>query len=185
MADSTLGAPYIFYDLDYQPSRPVPVIDLVAPSWPKAAASAEIRTWFRFTPTSPDMVLPLADLVPGIDRVVDIANMPRSRLRLFLTPSGEKDRTQLTVIEEHDASGTAEIPLLRVTVSPPCQRAVHSRQQNSIRVRHTFIIATAQGKLPAGAACTVTDSRRIQEGAVGLRSQIGLPAVLTVPVPSE
>jgi hypothetical protein len=185
MADNTLGSPYILWDLDYQPSRPVPVIELVAPSWPAAAASAEIRTWFRFTPTSPDMVLPLADLVPGVERVVDVANMPQSRLRLFLSPAGEKDQVQLTVIEEHDVSKAAGVSLLRVAVSPSCQRAVHSRHQNSIRVRHTFLIATVQGKLPAAAACTVTDSRRIQEGAVGLRSQIGLPAVLTVPVPSE
>jgi hypothetical protein len=131
------------------------------------------------------MVLPLADLVPGVERVVDVANMPQSRLRLFLSPAGEKDQVQLTVIEEHDVSKAAGVSLLRVAVSPSCQRAVHSRHQNSIRVRHTFLIATVQGKLPAAAACTVTDSRRIQEGAVGLRSQIGLPAVLTVPVPSE
>jgi hypothetical protein len=131
------------------------------------------------------MVLPLSDLVPGVDRVVDVTNMPHSRLRLFLSPSVEKDRIQLTVIEEHDANGVAEVPLLRVTVSPPCQRAIHSRHQNSIRVRHTFLIATVQGRLPPGAACTVTDSRRIREGAVGLRSQIGLPATLAVPVPTE
>jgi len=161
------------------------VIDLVAPNWPSVSAAADIRVWFRFTPTAPDMVLPLSDLVPGIDRVVDIANIPRSRLRLFLSPATEKDQVQLTVIEEHDANGAAEIPLLRVTVSPQPQRAVHSRHQNSIRVRHTFTIATVQGKLPAGAACTVMDSRRLQEGAVGIRSQIGLPAALVVPVPTE
>jgi hypothetical protein len=185
LPDNTLASPYILWDISYQASRPVPVIDLVIPNWPSVAASAEISTWFRWTPTAPDMVLPLSDLVPGVDRVVDVTNMPHSRLRLFLSPSVEKDRIQLTVIEEHDANGVAEVPLLRVTVSPPCQRAIHSRHQNSIRVRHTFLIATVQGRLPPGAACTVTDSRRIREGAVGLRSQIGLPATLAVPVPTE
>jgi len=185
LPDNTLASPYVFWDLNYQTSRPVPVIDLVAPNWPPAAASADIRVWFRFAPTQPDMVLPLSELVPGVDRVVDVANRPQSRLRMFLSPSAEKDRTQVTVIEEHDANGAAEAPLLRVTVSPGCVRAVHSRQQNSIRVRHTFMVATAHGKLPAGAACTVTDSRRIREGAVGLRSDIGLPATLAVPVPTE
>ena len=184
-ADNALGAPYVFWDIEWQPSRPVPVIDLVAPAWPANAVAAEIRVWFRFKPTPPGTVIPLADLVPGVERVFDINNMPGSRVRLFLQPLGGEPEALLTVTEEHDSIPAGDLPVVRVAVPGSCTKVIHAWQPGTTQVQHSFTLATVRGQLAPNAACLITDRREILKGAVGLEDDLETAKPLSVPVPLE
>ncbi|MEI8319706.1 MAG: hypothetical protein WCH79_17320, partial [Planctomycetia bacterium] len=184
-ADNTLGPPYVFWDVQWQPSRPVPVVDLVAPEWPANAVAAEIRAWFRFKPTPPGMVIPLADLVPGVERVFDIKSMPGSRVRLFLQPLRGEPEVLLTVAEEHDSIPGNAWPVVRVSVPGSCTKAVHSWQPGTSQVLHSFTLETVQGQLAPNAACLITDRREILKGAVGIEHDLDTAKPLAVPVPLE
>jgi hypothetical protein len=184
-ADNAIGPPYVFWDVQWQPSRPVPVVDLVAPAWPANAVAAEIRAWFRFKPTPPGMVIPLADLVPGVERVFDIKSMPGSRVRLFLQPLRGEPEVLLTVAEEHDSIPGTALPVVRVSVPGSCTKAVHSWQPGTSQVLHSFTLAAIQGQLAPNAACLITDRREILKGAVGIEHDLDTAKPLAVPVPLE
>jgi hypothetical protein len=52
---------YVFYDMSFQPDKPVPVLRCLAPRWPKQAEDAEIALWCKFRPTLEEEV-PLGKL---------------------------------------------------------------------------------------------------------------------------
>jgi Mg-chelatase subunit ChlD len=47
LADGSKLPAYPFYDLAFEPERPVPVLRADAPTWPARAQQAEIRLWFK------------------------------------------------------------------------------------------------------------------------------------------
>jgi hypothetical protein len=182
-SDGVIGVPFVFYDLSFQPNRPVPVLDLVAARWPRSADRAEIRCWFRFTKTPPDIAVPLADLTPGVERRLELVGLPGSELRVSLAPAEAADHVQLSVLESHPASFAAKLPCVRVCVTPACLRAVHIVEPETGRVRHEFTVRLEGGLMPPGVQLLITDKQRILNGAVSVTAAGGQP--LTVPVPAE
>jgi hypothetical protein len=57
------GQPYLFYDANWEPKKPVPVLNLVARGWPSGAPKAEVRAWCKYQATAPVSVVRLADVV--------------------------------------------------------------------------------------------------------------------------
>jgi hypothetical protein len=51
LADGSKLPAYPFYDLAFEPERPVPVLRCEAPTWPEQAQQAEIRLWFKVGPS--------------------------------------------------------------------------------------------------------------------------------------
>jgi hypothetical protein len=182
-SDGVIGVPFVFYDLSFQPNRPVPVLDLVAARWPRSADRAEIRCWFRFTKTPPDIAVPLADLTPGVERRLELVGLPGSELRVSLAPAEAADHVQLSVLESHPASFADKLPCVRVCVTPACLRAVHIVEPETGRVRHEFTVRLEGGLMPPGVQLLITDKQRILNGAVSVTAAGGQP--LTVPVPAE
>jgi len=181
--DGAVGGPFVFYDLSFQPNRPVPVLDLVAAHWPRAADRAEIRGWFRFTKTPPDVAVPLADLTPGVERRLELTGLPGSDIRVTLAPADVSDHVQVSVLESHPATLADRLPCVRVCVTPTCLRAVHIVEPETGRVRHEFRVRTEGGRLPPDAQILITDRQRVLSGAVSLTAA-GEPP-LAVPVPAE
>jgi hypothetical protein len=182
-SDGAIGAPFVFYDLSFQPNRPVPVLDLVATHWPRSADRAEIRGWFRFTKTPPDIAVPLADLPPGVERRLELAGLPGSEIRVSLAPAEAADHVQLSVLESHPATLADKLPCVRVCVTPGCLRAVHVVEPETGRVRHEFTVRVEGGRMPQDVQLLITDKQRVLNGAVSVTSAGGLP--LAVPVPAE
>jgi hypothetical protein len=177
------GAPFVFYDLSYQPNRPVPVLDLAARHWPRSADRAQIRGWFRFTKTAPDVAVTLADLTPGVERRLELAGLPATEIRVTLAPAEAADRVQLSVVETQLANAAERLPCVRVCVAPGCLRAVHIVEPETGRVRHEFTVRAEGGRVPPDAQLLVTDRQRLLIGAVSLTSTENAP--LEVPVPAE
>jgi hypothetical protein len=182
-SDGVVGVPFVFYDLSFQPHRPVPVLDLVATHWPRSADRAEIRGWFRFTKTQPDVTVPLADLTPGVERRLELTGLPGSEIRVTLAPAEAADHVQLSVLESHPAALADKLPCVRVCVTPGCLRAVHVVEPETGRVRHEFTVRAEGGRVPPDVQLMITDKQRVLNGAVSVTAAGGLP--LAVPVPAE
>jgi hypothetical protein len=182
-SDGAIGGPFVFYDLSYQPNRPVPVLELAAVHWPRSADRAEIRAWFRFTTTQPDVALALADLKPGIERRLKLAGLPASELRVTLTPADTPDHMQLSVVETQVVTVGSRLPGAKVCVTPGCLRAVHVVEPETSRVRHEFTVRTEGGRIPPDALLLVTDKQRLLNGAVSVTSRGDVP--LEVPVSGD
>lgn len=183
--DGPVGLPYVFFDLAFQPLRPVPVIDLEANDWPPRATSAEIRAWFRFTPAEHEVAMPIGEFLPAIERTIPLANMPGSSLRVLVRPIESLTSLRMTVIEEHPPELAAALPLLRVSVGPGCRHAVHLLAPGGSRVRHEFTLAMLDGQLPPEVVLTATRSETVKRGAVGPTTIGGSPKPLVVPVPAR
>jgi hypothetical protein len=177
------GAPFVFYDLSFQPNRPVPVLDLAAENWPRSADRAEIRGWFRFTKTPPDVAAALSDLTPGRERRLELAGLPGVEIRVTLTPAEAADHVKLSVVETQVANGAERLPCVRVCVAPGCLRAVHIVEPETGRVRHEFTVRAEGGRVMPDAQLLITDKQRVLNGAVSLTA--GGDAPLQLPVPGE
>jgi hypothetical protein len=177
------GAPFVFYDLSFQPNRPVPVLDLAAENWPRSADRAEIRGWFRFTKTPPDVAAALSDLTPGQERRLELAGLPGVEIRVTLTPAEAADHVKLSVVETQVANGAERLPCVRVCVAPGCLRAVHIVEPETGRVRHEFTVRAEGGRVMPDAQLLITDKQRVLNGAVSLTA--GGDAPLQLPVPGE
>ena len=182
-SDGAVGAPYVFYDQSFQRNRPVPVLDLVATRWPRSADRAEIRGWFRFTKTPPDVAVPLADLTPGVERRLELTGLPGSEIRVTLAPAEVADHVQLSVLASHPATLADKLPCMRVCVTPSCLRAVHVVEPETGRVRHEFTVRAEGGRVPQDVQLLITDKQRVLNGAVSVTAS-GAPP-LVVPVPAE
>ena len=182
-SDGVVGAPFIFYDLSFQPNRTVPVLDLVATHWPRSADRAEIRGWFRFTKTPPDAAITLADLTPGVERRLELVGLPGSEIRVSLAAAEAADHVQLSVLESHPALFADKLPCVRVCVTPGCLRAVHIVEPETGRVRHEFTVRVEGGRIPQDVQLLITDRQRVLNGAVSVTAA-GAPP-LAVPVAAE
>ena len=181
-----VGLPYVFYDLSWQPFRPVPVLNLTATNWPPLATTAEIRCWFRFRTAEPEVAIPLQDLVPGVERSFDIKSLPGSTVRALVSASESTAHTlRLSVIEEHPQPTANNLPLLKVAVSPGCLRAVHILEPGTGRVRHEFEVAIVDGQLSGDVRLLVTDRQAIVKSAAGSLTASGAPEPLIVPIPAN
>ncbi|MBM4010424.1 MAG: hypothetical protein FJ286_03450 [Planctomycetes bacterium] len=181
--DGAEGAPFVFYDLSFQPNRPVPVLDLAATNWPRSADRAEIRGWFRFTRTPPDVAVTLAELTPGVERRLELSGLPGVEIRVTLTPAEAADHVKLSVVETQVFKAAERLPYVRVCVTPDCLRAVHIVEPETGRVRHEFTVRAEGGRVMPDAQLLITDKQRVQSGAMSLTA--GGDAPLTVPVPGE
>jgi hypothetical protein len=182
-ANGAVGGPFVFYDLSFQPNRPVPVLDLVAAHWPRSADRAEIRGWFRFTKTPPDVAVPLADLTPGVERRLEVTGLPGSDVRVTVAAAEVADHVQVSVLETHPATLADRLPSMRVCVTPMCLKAIHIVEPETGRVRHEFTVRTEGGRVPLNVQLQITDRQRVLTGAVSLTAA-GEPP-LAVPVPAE
>lgn len=182
-SDGAQGAPFVFYDLSFQPNRPVPVLDLATKNWPRSADRAEIRGWFRFTKTPPDVAVTLADLTPGVERRLELAGLPGREIRVTLTPAEAADHVKLSVVEAQVAKAAETMPCARVCVTPDCLRAVHIVEPETGRVRHEFTVRAEGGRVMPDTQLLITDKQRVLNGAVSLTA--GGDPPLQLPVPGE
>jgi hypothetical protein len=45
------GQPYLFYDANFEPKTPVPMVNWNASNWPSDATAADVRIWAKYDPT--------------------------------------------------------------------------------------------------------------------------------------
>lgn len=174
--------PFVFVDAAFEPNRPVPVIDLKVPNWPKDAGWAEIGIWFCTRPLEPAGVIAVDEL-----RFAEAKEFRWPRLAgILVEASLEKagpDRARLTVVERHAAGAEGGLPRLRARIEPGCERAEHAVDPSAGSVRHAFDIPLDQGRIPKGTRLTLVDRDRLKEQAVGPAVVGGRMESLRVPLP--
>jgi hypothetical protein len=178
-----VGPSYVWYEASYQPARPVPIIECTAENWPDQATTAEMRAWFKFRPTPPDLAISIADLVPEVDRSVAVEGLTGVRFTLRLEPTPEPGAVALSVLEEHPVHASGRLPICRVTVPNGCQEATHTVEQGTGRVRHRFLLDAQRGIVSSLARLEITDREKICRGAVTTFAGSAGPLVVPVPRP--
>ena len=170
--------PRVFVDAEYQPHRPVPVIDLLVPDWPQDTAEAEIRLWFTTVPVEPTISIDVADLPLDARRAFPIPLLPGVSIECLLENSGE-GRALLRVTERHPPATSDGLPVLRVRLEPECLRAVHDPVDPTTgTVTHEFEFPLQQGVVPPGTKLTLLEVGQLRQRAVA-------PEPLRIAVPEE
>lgn len=176
------GMPYTFFDMNIQPGRPVPVLDLVAHDWPANASSATIRSWIHFDDPAADLSIPLGDVGPT-EKSFDVPGLPGSKITVRLLPATTRGEVLATVLEEHPLELSDDLPVLHVSLTRGCLRALHVTARGVRRVRHEFTITATEGEIGPEVVLQITTRRRFQANAVGPAEVGGAPEPLLVPVP--
>ncbi len=131
-----VSQPYVFYDLNFEPQRPGPVLGCLAPNWPAAAREAKVQLWWKYQKTPAQRIsveslrqrgLSRPDL-PGVEFKVETAS-PRQ--------TGGPYRVILT--EQHPRDGEAsDLYAVKVEMEPSPEMVLHSYNVEARRIRHIF-----------------------------------------------
>ena len=180
-----VGLPYVFTELSFQPGRPVPVLDLVAHEWPRGATTAEIKSWIRFDQVAPEVSVPVATLAPGVEKQLEIPSLPGSTVTAQVAPLTSRSELVVSVVENHPRGLADALPVVSVSISRGCTRAVHIVVPDTGRVRHEFTVEMVDEQVASDIVLNVTDKRAIQRDAVGPPSPGAPPQTLRVVVPPQ
>jgi hypothetical protein len=159
-----------FYDLDFLPNRPVPVLQFRTTNWPEFASEAEMRLWFRMSD----------DIVPNETFTLPTSNEP-SR---FSGTSIPEIQFEVEVVQGRDGSGrevkvweihapdapVANLHTLRVQMEPEADEWSHRFIPDSRRVLHTFKYSGSNQP----AKLLVTTRQRLTTGAQSLEKPFRL-----------
>lgn len=163
MADSTpIGDSYIFYDKNYEPKTPVPVLRWTAQSWPENATSARIRFWCKPYPTKPDEVVLLSELSES-PRVTNSLSLSAGVLTENGVPCVQitEDRSQALGVSLHKI-------LLESAVQP--RRVVRKFDEKNRVAVHAFYFEKPTDF--RGAQVAITNSDHIKESALRIADDV-------------
>jgi hypothetical protein len=110
------GQSYLFYDANWEPEKPVPVLRPVARQWPSGAHKAAVRAWFKFQSTAPVTFVPLSDIVSSEGSTQGIERQFSPGVRITITAGGGPNVSRsyrLRVVERHAAS-SSDISSLKI-----------------------------------------------------------------------
>jgi hypothetical protein len=126
------GRVYCFYDPNFEPSMPVPVVRCQALQWPEAAAEATIEAWFRF------------DLAKGEKRRAGdalnsfrLADAPEIAFEGPEIKDDPRQPTTVTLTEIHPRGNA--LNALKVEMQPPADKVEHRYNSKTGMVRHQFV----------------------------------------------
>lgn len=180
------GEPYVFVDPDFETGRPVPVVDLLVPGWPREAKEAAIRVWFSAKPVDADATLAVGDLEEGVEKVLDVAGLSGVTIAATLERPAGAGRGRVTIVERHPSARADDLPLLRVRLEPECERASHAVDVTDARVRHEFDFPLdAAGTVPAGTKVTFVYATRLKELSVKPPAPGGVVRSFRVTIPTD
>ncbi len=166
--------PYVFYDVNYEPKTPVPVLEWTATNWPADANQARIRFWCKAEPTAAAQVVALHDLLAAKQSIAGVDISAKS------VSNGD---AYSVLIEERHGPQSPGIEDLRIQCDAGANKP--------LRVVHHFDalrhIATHSYYFPpelrdniersSSTSIVITKARDIKDGALQLPSD-----GLTVPI---
>jgi hypothetical protein len=172
---------YLFYDANYEPDMPVPVMRCRCLNWPKEADQAAVRVWCAERPVDPDEVVPLArvaDQTPPAGEGFELKSMPGVRYQVRTTPL-PGGRTQVRIVERH----RPDVPIhaLKVELFPPPRHIVHQFDAEHGIVLHTMELDAAAGKSEPAAELRFTARSHFTEAVW----RIEQPVNVGIPLHSE
>jgi Mg-chelatase subunit ChlD len=173
-----IGEPYVFYDTNYEPLEPVPVLAWSAEDWPPEADRARIRFWCKYGQTQAVHTVPLREVlrspthqqhqpvngVEGVELKVEMLTESDGRLRILVT---ERDSQKRSI-----ASGI-RVQLQTDPVVKPI-RVVHQFDRRNGLATHAYYFLLEQRKsLESSEAARILVARAedVKEAALQLPSE--------------
>jgi Mg-chelatase subunit ChlD len=167
--DGSTAEPYVFYDRNFEPHTPVPVLRWTALDWPETAGAARIRFWCKYNKTPGKS---LHEVISSGGTIGGVELLPEA--------STENGLYRIQVIERHGPQSPG-IDSLRIQVEPDSRvlpsRVVHEFDRQNDFVTHSFYFsAESRARLsqPAASRITVTEAGQIKEGALQLPKDSGI-----------
>ena len=135
------GQKYVFYDLDFAPQRPVPVLSCLAPNWPAGAQRATVQLCWKFKKTKAQEH-PLQSLQQPGFAWRDMAGVEFNVETQSPRQTGGPQRVILT--EQHPRTcPPGDLYAAKIEMSPPPDVVMHSYNVAARRIRHVFDYAAA------------------------------------------
>jgi hypothetical protein len=166
---------YIFYDSNYEPGLPAPLLKWVAEDWPTGAKQVEIRAWLKTDVTKTGWQVKLgevADRVPAGGTGATLPGLPGFSYQARTRPAergGEPLR--VAVIERH-AEGSPGPGSIKVEMYPTPTRIVHRFDPLNRLVTHTFYLEDVDEQSIANYELRFTRREDLQHDAIQLLEPI-------------
>jgi len=173
--------PFVFFDADLEPERPVPVVDLTVESWPKDADEAEVLVWFSPRPIDAAARIRLDELDFGEARPFRFSDSVPGVTFDTTLKKVDDSHGRFTVLERH--ADQRDLPRLRLWLEPSCDRAEHVVDEAAGTVRHVFDFPLDRGRVPADARLCVAGRDDVKEQCVKPASDGGRTEPLRVRLP--
>jgi hypothetical protein len=165
---------YHFFDLSFEPHRPVPVLSCKALDWPKDVIDAEIRLWCKLKKTPPDHEL----TVGQFRKQKQWKPEGLSDLEYFeITGSDDapENRCRVKITEKYKSGG--DLYTVKVEMDPPPKSVTHVYNPVSGTVRHVFEYAPSEAGDVDGYRVRLTSRESLTRDAIALPE----PLVVTLP----
>jgi hypothetical protein len=135
---------YCFYDMVFEPDRPVPVLNCVAPEWPSTAEKAQLRIWFKMARTNPARSPRIRELARNPNSDIEISGIPGITFRVQAKPPKNPDGDYAVIVTEQHPRNDPEFHSAKVEVYPPANRSTHSFNREAGKIIHTFYFSKLQ-----------------------------------------
>lgn len=166
---------YIFYDANWEPDMPAPVLKLAAQGWPVAAKQAEVRAWVKQDHTPPDWVVKVGDVanhVPASGSGATLNGLAGVTYQVRAQRGeGAGDPYRVGVIERFadDTSGPGS---LKVEIYPRPMRIQHRFDPQNHLATDTFDLDETSDKAVATYELRFTRADSVKRGALQLAEPI-------------
>jgi hypothetical protein len=166
---------YVFYDTEFQPQVPVPVVRWLAKRWPEDAPAAQVRCWCKRTVTPPDLTVPLEDIAeaPAARQAFDAF----PEIQFQLETSNRPSEVGLRVVEWHDEQSAGIGSVKVMLASPPGsdlgpERIVRTFDPQHGVVIHWFALPREVLRNPKGWNVQLTRAAAVKADALELEQPI-------------
>lgn len=173
--------PYVFYDAEYLPDTPVPVVRWPAQHWPTDRQQARVEVWVRDQLPEPVGSFPVTDQLNTAIRNGTTLNVPtiaNVQLDLRVRP-GDVDR--IDVIERHaDAITAADLLHVRLQTDRTIERIVRRFDLAQKVAVHVFLLSHDERNVSERLGNTSIEIRTHRSFAAGAW-QLPEPALVDIP----
>ena len=170
-------APYLFYDSNFEPDMPCPVLEWLATDWPAAARQAEIRASFKMTrsPETRVSVGSLANRAPDQGSGATLEGLPGFTYQIRARRGEQGGELYRVDVVERYAADSVGVGAVKVELLPRPRRVVHRFDAPNRIAVHTFYVA-ADDRTIGTYEVVFTRRRDMQADAILLRE----PAVIDI-----
>ncbi len=140
-ADKAAGAKYIFYDTNYEPGVPVPLLNWLAEGWPRTADKAEVRAWLKFRETKPDWVVKLsqaANVLPANGTGAALDGLSGVTYQVRTHRSSEAGGANSVAVIERYADDSPGLGSVKIELFPKPVRIIHRFDPENHLATHIF-----------------------------------------------
>lgn len=137
------GAPYVFYDTNFEPHEPVPVLEWVASQWPEEADRARVRFWCKYEPRTPiTQFIALRDVVnspAGFGDYQPVTGIRGVGLKIKINDSEDGDY-RIVVEEKHEPSTPIDVIRVQLVTAADAKpkQVIHQFDAQSGYATHTY-----------------------------------------------